>query len=382
MWAVGGEHFTARLTGVTAAWQVTYLDANGKQQTVPAAELAWWGTCVEPTRGSLVVLADGGLVPADVTAADKDNLTAESDLLGTLKLPLESLAGVVFHLPADRHDRDLLVDRIARAAGETDRVLLDNGDEVTGLVESLAGGKIEIKADVGPIGIETRRCVALVLNPALRQKPTPAGFSAWVGLSDGGRMLAARLTVGETAAQWTTPAGQTFKTASKELVFLQPLGGRSQYLSDLQPVEYRHVPYLDLPWPYHADRNVTGGMLRCGGRLCLKGLGVHSGAHLTYALDGSAQVFHVELGIDDSTGGGGSVEFHILVDGDLRYVGEAVRGGAPPVSREINVAGAKRLELEVVYGARGDVLDRADWLNARLVRWPLEKREWRARRTP
>ena len=66
---------------------------------------------------------------------------------------------------------------------------------------------------------------------------------------------------------------------------MQPLGGRAVYLSDLKPAEYRQTPFLDLPWPYRADRNVTGGMLRRGGRLYLKGLGVHSAARLVYAIN-------------------------------------------------------------------------------------------------
>ena len=56
------------------------------------------------------------------------------------------------------------------------------------------------------------------------------------------------------------------------------------YLSDLKPAEYHQTPYLDLPWPYQTDRNVTGGLLRCGGRLYLKGLGVHSAARLVYKI--------------------------------------------------------------------------------------------------
>ena len=98
------------------------------------------------------------------------------------------------------------------------------------------------------------------------------------------------------------------------MVFLQPLGGRAVYLGDLRPAEFRHVPFLDLPWPYHADRNVTGGRLRSGGRLYLKGLGVHSSARLTYLLDEPYERFEAELGIDDSTDGGGSVRYRVYVD--------------------------------------------------------------------
>ena len=123
-------------------------------------------------------------------------------------------------------------------------------------------------------------------------------------------------------------------------MFLQPLGGRLVYLSDLQPAEYRFTPFLTVSWPYRTDRNVTGGILRWGGRLASKGLGVHTAARLAYALDRPYKRFQVESGIDDSTTGRGSVEFRIFVDGKEEYVGDPVRGGSPPVP--INVDGRRQ----------------------------------------
>ncbi|MGA2067699.1 MAG: NPCBM/NEW2 domain-containing protein [Thermoguttaceae bacterium] len=374
---IDGEPFPARLVAADADWKLTLAGGgvpSGSQRTMPAADLAWWGTCGEPARGPLVLLADGGVLAADVAGADKDHLTAESDLLGTLKLPLGALAGVVFRLPADRARRDLLLDRVLRATGESDRVILDNGDEVTGLVEAIRQGKIHVRADAGPLDVPLRQSVALVLNPALRQKPAAGPRLAWAGLSDGSRLRVmrlagdgARLTL-TPAMLGTPPAAAAWKIEPKDLVFLLPLGGRVVYLSDLKPDEYRQQPYLDLPWPYHADRNVTGGLLRSGGRLWLKGLGVHSAATLSYALDGSYRRFQADVGIDDSTGGRGSVGFRVLVDGRPKYSSGPVRGGAAPLGVTVDLAGAKRLDLVVDYGEQGDVLDHADWLGARLVK--------------
>ena len=98
-----------------------------------------------------------------------------------------------------------------------------------------------------------------------------------------------------------------------------PQTARAVYLSDVRPSEYRFLPYLELQWPYKADRNVTGGQLRCGGQLYLKGIGVHSAARLTYRLDRPWSRFQAEVGIDDSTGGKGSVGFRVFVDGKLKF---------------------------------------------------------------
>jgi hypothetical protein len=208
----------------------------------------------------------------------------------------------------------------------------------------------------------------MVFNPSLRQSPAKSSPRAWVGLSDGGRVLAQKLVVRDSEAELTVIAGQPWKTASKELVFVAPLGGRTVYLSDLKPAEYRHVPYLDLPWPYRTDRNVTGSLLRCNQRIYLKGLGVHSAARLTYLLDGSYKRFQADLGIDDSAGGRGSVGFRLFADGKPKFASGPIRGGAAPAPVSLDLTGVKRLDLVVDYGEQGDLLDHADWLNARVVK--------------
>ena len=78
---VEGEPFHAELSAVDANWQLTFI-ADQKQRTMPAAELVCWGQCPEQGRGGPLVLADGGLLTAEVVAADKEKLTVDSDSLG------------------------------------------------------------------------------------------------------------------------------------------------------------------------------------------------------------------------------------------------------------------------------------------------------------
>jgi hypothetical protein len=315
----------------------------------------------------------------------KDRLSFDSSSLGMRNLPLESLAGIVFHPPSLQQDRDRLLDRLLQTSGDSDRLLLDNGDELSGLVAGISSDAVQITADAKPVDIKTNRVMALIFNPALRRKSNPDGQpQAWIGLGDGSRLLATKLLV-EGDAMSFTAAGETWKTLPKHLVFLQPLQGRAVYLSALKPVEYRQTPFLGdvltqrvndkgtvplnalsaLSWPLQTDRNAAGGLLRCGGRLFLKGLGVHSAARIAYSIDPSYRQFKTELGIDDSTAGQGSVQFRILVDGQEKFAGKTVRGGDVPTPVSIDVQGAKKLELIVDYADRADVLDHADWLDAR-----------------
>jgi hypothetical protein len=380
---VDGPPFRAKLTGVDAGWLLTF-DTEGKTRSLPAADLVSWGHCAESRRGPIVVLADGGLLVADVLSADKQSLSVDSGLFGPLKLPWESLAGVVFLLPAGRQQRDLLLDRVLRAQGASDRLLLANGDEVAGLVNGLKDRSVQLQTDVGPVQIESDRIAALILNPALRRPAGGPQPRAWAGWADGSRLLVGqlvmdtsllRVTIAAQAAEKAAgkAAGKTadataWKTSAADLVFLQPIGGRATYLSDLKPAGYRHVPYLDLAWPFHNDRNVVGGRLRCDGRTYLKGLGMHSASRLSYALDAPYARFQAELAVDDATGGQGSVRFRVFVDGRQKYQSEIVRGGTSPVPLKVDLTGAKRLDLVVDFADRADQLDHADWLDARLVK--------------
>ena len=146
----------------------------------------------------------------------------------------------------------------------------------------------------------------------------PAG-AAWIGLGDGARLRAARWQLAGDALELTTLSGAKWKAEAKDLGLFMPQSSHAVYLSDIKPNEYRFLPYLEMKWPYKTDRNVTGGQLRCGGRLYLKGLGVHSAAVLGYKLDRPWRRFQAEVGIDDSTDGRGSVGFRIFVDGKVKY---------------------------------------------------------------
>ena len=443
---VEGERFAAKLVAADARWQLTF--AVGKQQrTLLAADLVRWGRCVEQGRAGGLVLADGSLLTAEVVAADKDRLTVDSDLFGTLKLPLDLLAGIVLRAPSDRQQHDLLIDRLgdcpnfrlsengtvplrailhARPANDSDRLLLDNGDELAGFFEGMADDAVTFKTDVGPVPVKIDRITAILFNPALQRKPSVKAHShlAWAGFTDGSRLLATELVI-EGDSLKITVAGQTLAAKRSTLVFLQPLAGRAAV--SLRPQAGRISPNAvllpspsgrgaggegsrqsrDLSWPYRPDRNVTGGMLRCGGRLWLKGIGVHSAARLVYTISpppvrergrGRGQQLPSPFGRGAGgegregargQGPGARISKSIPFRGPRRHRRlhrrpwqrdfprpgrrpRAFRKSDPP-RRRCPRAGfgrcPRREEVGIVvdYADRGDVLDHADWLDARLI---------------
>jgi hypothetical protein len=362
---VEGRPFSGELTSIDSKGQIAFQTAGQKRQ-LPMSDLVAWGACLEPKRAPILILAGGGLLAADVLSSDKDTLTADSELFGRLKIPWDALAGAVFRLPPALKDRDAFFDRFARAEGQSDRLLLDNGDEPAGLIEKIEEDAVELKTNVGTVNIELGRVTAIVFNPALRRRMPDDTARTWLGFSDGTRLLATGVRMDSSTLQLAV-AGQTWKTLPRHLVFLQPISGRAVYLSDLKPAEYRFVPYLDLSWPYRLDRSVTGTWLRADGILYMKGIGMHSAARLAYNLDQPYKRFQAELAMDDSAGGG-SVRFRVFVDGQEKFTGETIRGGMKPAPISVDLSGAKQLDLVVDYADRADVLDHADWLSARLIK--------------
>lgn len=112
-------------------------------------------------------------------------------------------------------------------------------------------------------------------------------------------------------------------------------------------------------------------MQMAGGRY-LTGIGVHSRTEITWSLEAGDSRFLADIGLDDSTNGGGSVTFSVLLDGEVAFESGPVRGGQIPRLIDIDVSGKKNLTLLVDFGERGDVLDRADWGQAVIVKEKLE----------
>ena len=50
------------------------------------------------------------------------------------------------------------------------------------------------------------------------------------------------------------------------------------------------------------------------------------------------------------------------------YESPIIRGGEPPTPISLDLKGASRLALIVEFADRGDELDHANWLNARLLK--------------
>ncbi|MBC8109318.1 MAG: NPCBM/NEW2 domain-containing protein [Anaerolineae bacterium] len=176
------------------------------------------------------------------------------------------------------------------------------------------------------------------------------------------------------------------KIASRFFTELQPLLSNPAPAPVPAPVP-THVPLTgttflnELNWssasnglgPVEKNRSVGEGLPNDGqtqsirGRRYGRGLGTHAGSRIDYRLDGKQKWFAAELGIDDETGGGGSVVYKVYADGKRIFSSAIIRGTDPVQLIKLRIAGVRKLTLIVSDAGDGSTNDHANWANARVV---------------
>lgn len=339
-----------------------------------ANDLVRWGQPAPPARRPGVTLANGSRVLADRAWAPNGLVQVEDEQIrlrrgmAWLNFDRDSVRWILLSPGMAGLDQEKLPEM---SPNSDDLVLLAGGDRLAGRINSLAAGSLTITVAGQPIETPLENVAAVRLADT---GIDPGSSACLVGLDDGSLLHASRLLIDEDLVE--IALGDLTITAEPDtLAFVQPLGGPVQYLSDFEPVDYRHTPYLDLVWPYACDRGLRGGPLVGGGRRAAKGVAMHSAARLVYRLDGSAQRFRAELAVAEPEPGSapsGSVAFRVYLvkDGGFQaaYEGPTQRVGDPAVPIDIDTTGAAALALVIDYADGGDAGDDALWLDARLVR--------------
>jgi alpha-galactosidase len=116
----------------------------------------------------------------------------------------------------------------------------------------------------------------------------------------------------------------------------------------------------------HVNRSIEGKPLTLGGKIFEHGIGAHAPSRLNLKLD-RATAFDATVGVDDETGGKGSVEFIAVVDGTIKWRSGVLKGGSAPKTVHLDLTGAKTLALLANDGGDGSGYDHADWADARIA---------------
>jgi len=114
------------------------------------------------------------------------------------------------------------------------------------------------------------------------------------------------------------------------------------------------------------NQSVWEKPMTVNGTRYLRGLGTHAPSRIVYRLDGKYRRFQCWAGADWATSP--TVTFEVLVDGVKRWESGSMKRDTPAKRVDLDVAGAKTLELVTGDGGNGLASDHADWADAKLLR--------------
>lgn len=192
--------------------------------------------------------------------------------------------------------------------------------------------------------------------------------AACVELASGSRLLAGKLEWKGGTVRITRPGSDApLAVAEAQVCSIEIINGRWQWLDSLTPLLSEHRPFLTVRWPTRFGVNVAGGPLRLGATTYTHGLGVHSSSMVIFETN-KAQRFHCLAGVDAGAGGLACVDIQVRLDGRAVLEKKGLRATDDPVTIDLPLNGAQKLELRVDYGANGDVQDRFNWADAALVK--------------
>jgi hypothetical protein len=365
---VDGAAVRGRLGGVDRPWRLQVVGASpldGRNLLWARKSAAW--PVLSPS-GSQVLLANGDRVRGILQRATAETLDINSELLGDMSIPLEQVRAMLPNPPADRPTRDRFCNRLAAELRKDDVVILGNGDEIAGAFMGLGDGAVRLETAQGALEITRSEVRAVAMSSELVAASRPAHLFAQVMLADGSEISLVEAWTEGLRLRGRASFGREVSIPLSQVVGLEFRNGRATYLSDVEPSDYRHTPYLGVQYDWHRDRSVLGNVQSIRGQVFRKGLGVHSRSELTYKLDGLHRRFEAVAGIDDETAGHGSVIFRVLLDDKVAWESEPLSGRATPQPVRVDLGESKKITLVVDFADLGDVQDHADWGDARLVR--------------
>lgn len=379
--SVSGEVVRGALEAWTAEQLKLAEPSAGVWPVEQVARITFPEHTVRPVEGDWLILANGDRLALSVQQIRDDRVTAErvalppavrlsQPLLTRWAGPLESVAAVVFQLPASSAVRRQWLTELNHAPPGHDLLQFLTGERLTGELTELEGLQIGWTAPFGATTLDRRRVRWIRLDPELASFPPRQAPFWWVWLTDGSRLTVTAVRPGSNQdVELRLPFGDAVHLPWNGIWRLQQITRRHEPLSSRQPLATTYTPYLAGQRTLQIDRNVLGGPLMVRGEEAAVGLGMCSAMTATYAVQPGDETFRAAVGIDDAAEGRGSARFRIWVDDRLVWESEEVTGRMPRLEcPSVDLRGARALKLEVAFGAWGDVADYANWCDALVLR--------------
>lgn len=368
---LGGEQIVGKLQTLTPDRVVVETDAG--PQELPSDRLLSLAPAQAPAAAAatlpvVVELAGGSrLLASDYAVSGKRARLALPG--GELPVDLALITSVQF--APNGPEFDAVWTAAVADPTPADRLVLkkkDGFDFLTGVVEDV--GAQELQFNLGMVRPVKREKVAGIVYFRAAGQPRKAAGRV---LDAGGSLWAA--TSMELAGDQLRleVAGQTRTLPWSEVRSIDFSAGKIQPLGEPETKEW--TPFLgtaaDLGglaalFAPRVDTSFDGGPLLLGGHEFNQGLALRSRSRITYRLPPGARRFQATAGIDDRYAARGHVVLQVRADGRTLF-DEPVVGGAAPKALDLDVTGARRLEIVVDFGEGGDLADHLNLCEARVT---------------
>jgi len=316
-----------------------------------------------------IFTTSGDEIPAKVGAAP-GKLTASGPWTESFEVSTKDLSGIL--MPAGRRDKKASQSLAAKRSWKQDHIFL-LGDDFDGSFEGMTRSGVKFKSFLGAREYKLDELAAVVfaeLKPFVPPKTT----YYLAELAGGGKVSGRPVGLSGGSLRWETLGGMKLTLKVAALSAVRVVNGKVTYLSDLKPDKVDQKPFIQgLPfiWVWRPDSDVFRRPLKLGGKPYRRGLGVAAYTKLSYELGGKYKRFKAEAGVCDSVAGGGKTAFKVCVDGKERFNNHKnpLTRSAKPRAVDVDLSGAKRLELIVDFGPDGsDLGDIGGWGEARLIK--------------
>ena len=357
----------------------TFQQGDGEFD-VSAEEIVRWSNPTIKLRQIELALTCGSRFVLEQSWGSAPSIQLEGETVsiltrefGRLKIPLDHVRAVVFRAPNDLARRSDLWDKILTEEDDMTALHLANGDVLRGEVLSIHSSKqessqitLQTLLSEQPLSIHTDLVAAISWGG--RRVSSETQFMA-VGLRRGSYLMVKHLRQSNKRIAFELHSGHKLTVTADQIVHLQRLGNQLQYLSDTEPKNYHHQPYLQFTRPLRQDRNALGKPFVVEGNLYTKGLGMPTAAQVVYHVPPGSHRFTAQIALDAAAYPAGSVEFRVHLLKGSRWVeafkSETITPADPPQPIAVDLRGAEQIRLETHYAERGDQQDFANWLDAR-----------------
>jgi hypothetical protein len=323
-----------------------------------------------------VDLADGSRVVATSFASEQGKASLKLPGGQSVSLPTSAISAVRLKEQSDKFAAQWADIVAAPRSGDVIVIRRDEAiDYQEGIIGDVTAETVQFTLDGDRIDVKRSRVEGFLLFHRQGAELPPAACQV-VG-RDGSRLAARQLALVDGQLEVTTSAGVRFVQSLNQVTELDFSLGKLRYLSDLEPQRIEQTPYFAVDGKrldadrYYAprfDQSFAGQTLRLSSGAYEKGIAVKSRTRLVYRLPQEFTRFEAVAGIDAAVAPLGDV--HVTVRGEegAPPLWEAdIRGSDPPLPISIDIRGLKRLEIEVDFGAGGDVGDYLNLCEARII---------------